>query len=260
MVELLKYQEVVEIAKEEIKFRKPGDYKNSKIQLGSCRLWQDSDQINLWTYWQGYQLKDIDNKGVDILLVGQDWGNPFKEEGQSIRKRIKAIQENKMAKYIEEDEYASPTDKNLIWLFKDAFDVQIKELNPGKRLFFTNYSLGYRQEGTSETGNMTKTLLRKDSDLFDMLVNAINPTIIICLGKITYEVVVNKVAHDFVKHLNKGKPFEGIYHLSCRDRDVPVYGVAHCGARGFSNIGNDKAILDSWKYIAKKYEEINEFY
>ncbi len=260
MDELLKYQEVVEIAKKEIKFRKPEDYKNSKIQLGSCGLWQDGDQINLWTYWQGYQLKDIDNKGVDILLVGQDWGNPFKEEGQSIRERIQAIQDNKIAKYIEENEYISPTDNNLICLFKEAFHVNINELNPEKRLFFTNYSLGYRQEDTSETGNMTKSLLRKDSDLFDMLVNAINPTIIICLGKITYEVVVNKVVHDFVKQLQKGRPFEGIYYLSCRDRDVPVYGVAHCGARGISNIGNDKAILDSWIYIANKYEKMKKYH
>ena len=254
----LKYREVVEIAKREIRDRKPDDYKNSKIQLGSCELWQEGNQINLWTYWQGYQLKDIDNNGVDILLVGQDWGNPFKEEGRGVRERIKEIQDNRKANYINKNEYLAPTDENLIRLFNDAFEANITEYNPGKRLFFTNYSLGYRQKDVSETGNMTKTLLRKDSDLFDMLVNAINPTIIICLGKITYEVVVNKVTHDFVKQLQKGKPFEGMYHLSYRNRDVPVYGVAHCGARGFSNIGDDKAILDSWKYIANEYKKMKE--
>ena len=47
-----------------------------KVQFQRCDTWLKGDQINLWTYWQGYQLDDIDEKGVDILLVGQDWGNP----------------------------------------------------------------------------------------------------------------------------------------------------------------------------------------
>lgn len=51
---------------------------NARVQFGSCAVWKSGDQINLWTYWQGYQIEKIE-KGIDILLVGQDWGNPKRE-------------------------------------------------------------------------------------------------------------------------------------------------------------------------------------
>lgn len=60
-------------------------YGNGSIQYAPCDIWLNGDQINLWTYWQGYQLDDIDNKGVDIMLVGQDWGNP--RDGRAVRKK-----------------------------------------------------------------------------------------------------------------------------------------------------------------------------
>ncbi len=60
------YAQLVEEAKKEVASRK--DYGKS-LNYERCKLWEDGDQINLWTYWQGYQIKDVE-EGVDILLVG----------------------------------------------------------------------------------------------------------------------------------------------------------------------------------------------
>ena len=69
----MSYKEVVVKAQEIVKKR--GHYGTEEVGLYACDLWLKSNQINLWAYWQGYQLDDID-KGIDIMLVGQDWGNP----------------------------------------------------------------------------------------------------------------------------------------------------------------------------------------
>lgn len=189
------YAQVVEEAKEERK--KPYGY--GKVNFVPCSTWHNGDQINLWTYWQGFQLTDIDQCGVDILLVGQDWGNPDRE--QEVIERIEEIQVgSKSATYITT---AGLTDKSLIELFKVfGENVDITKRDPGLRLFFTNYSLGYR-EGDA-TGGMTKTLMRLDKEYFDKLVLSIKPKIIICLGKITYEMVSGKVTKGFVKALKEG--------------------------------------------------------
>lgn len=70
----LTYHEVVKKAQAAAKLR--GEYGNKNVRLYPCKTWLNGDQINLWTYWQGHQYKDIDEKGVDIMLVGQDWGIP----------------------------------------------------------------------------------------------------------------------------------------------------------------------------------------
>lgn len=74
-------------------------------------------------------------------------------------------------------------------LFK-CLGCDIEKADSGQRLLFTNYSLGYRKG--SEQGGMTKTLLQEDESFFDDLVIALNPKIIICLGKITYEAVTRE--------------------------------------------------------------------
>ncbi|MBQ9881157.1 MAG: hypothetical protein IJM42_00890 [Synergistes sp.] len=73
--------------------------------------------------------------------------------------------------------------------------VDITKADPGLRLFFTNYSLGYR--AGSETGGITKRVMRQDAELFDDLVLAVKPKIIICLGRITYEMVAKVTADGF---------------------------------------------------------------
>ena len=238
------YHEVVKKAQAAAKIR--GEYGNKNVRLYPCKTWLDSDQINLWTYWQGHQYKDIDEKGVDILLVGQDWGNPEKDERTIAR--IEAIQAGKSNSFY--NDHASITDKNLKELFK-CFGCDIEKANPGQRLFFTNYSLGYRKG--SEQGGMTKTLLQEDESFFDDLVRALNPKIIICLGKITFEAVTREKASGFVEQLRTGRPLVASSPVC---KSIKVYGVAHCGALGANNVGGMPVMLKTWKAIAKDYKKI----
>ena len=239
------YSELVERAKKETSIRiNNGEYRttNGRVEYVACSTWEKGDQINLWTYWQGYQLKDVDKKGVDILLVGQDWGNP--ERNPDVRKRIEEIQAGKAGAFYLSD--ASPTDLRM----KDLFEIlgcNISKIDPGKRLFFTNYSLGYRSG--PETGGMTKALMRMDRKLFDDLVKTINPKLIICLGRLTFEMVSGTVADGFLNTLKKGIPLVATY---VNDSKIPVYGVAHCGARGTSNVGGMDNMSKAWRVIARK--------
>ena len=240
----MKYRDVVKKAQEARK----STYGNRKVQYKPCELWRDGDQINLWTYWQGYQLKDIDTKGVDVLLVGQDWGNPDRNE--NVIRIIKEIQKGSKTAFY--DATASQTDLNLAKMFK-AFgnDIDITKKTPGMRLFFTNYSLGYRSG--SETGGMTKSLMREDEEFFNDLVLAITPKIIICLGQLTYEVVSGTTTKDFSKQLMTGKPFKAPFPLK---PEIPVYGVAHCGSRGRQNVGGLENMRKAWDRIAKEYSKM----
>jgi len=148
----MKYQEIVKEAQN----ARNKAYGNGQVQFAPCKTWLEGDQINLWTYWQGYQLKDIDEKGVDILLVGQDWGNPSAKKNADMMERIKKIQSG--GGTIRYDEKASPTDKNMAKMFKSFGDnIDILKDNPGMRLFFTNYSLGYRTD--SESGGISNSLM-----------------------------------------------------------------------------------------------------
>ena len=239
----MKYSDIVEKAK---KKRRSG---YGRIKLTDCKTWERGDQINLWTYWHGYQLKDIDEKGVDILLVGQDWGNPKRNE--EVCAKIRSIQDGvKGATY---DATASPTDKRLVNMFKAFGDeIDITRGAPGMRLFFTNYFLGYRDD--SETGGMTKTIMRQDEELFYDLVKAIKPRIIICLGKITYEMVVGHPVKGFLVKLKRGEPFKEYYP---KKEGVPVFGVAHPGSRGLYNVGGREEVMKStWEKIAREYYDL----
>lgn len=242
----MKYEDVVRKAKEDI--IKRTNYRNEKIIYAPCPIWEAGNQINLWSYWQGYQLKDIGKERIDILLVGQDWGCPDKHPYEC--ERIKKIQSGEDSDYISN----SATDKHLAEMFS-MFNTVEKDINiykkaPGLRLFFTNYSLGYRSKDISESGGMTKTLMKMDDELFIELVKALNPKIIICLGKLTYECVSNQTANGFIKQLQGGMPFIAPYPYN---EDIKVYGVAHPGSRGISNVGGEEKMKISWRKIADEF-------
>ena len=239
----MKYRDVVKKAQEARKT----PYSGGSIEYKPCETWLRGDQINLWTYWHGYQMKDIDTKGVDILLVGQDWGNPWKENNEKVCKIIEEIQDgSETATY---NEKLSVTDQTMTEMFK-AFgkNIDITKKDPGIRLFFTNYSLGYR--AGRETGGMTKALMRKDEEFFNDLVLAIKPKVIICLGQLTYEVVSGTTTKDFSKQLMTGKPFKAAFPLKT---EIPVYGVAHYGSRGRQNVGGLENMRKAWDRIAQEY-------
>lgn len=232
------YAEVVEKAKKQVNER--STYGNRHITYKSCDTWINGDQINLWAYWQGYQIEDID-AGVDILLVGQDWGNP--DRNPEVIRRIEMIQQGRTD--LSYHATVSPTDRNMTAFFA-VLNCDITKKDPGRRLLFTNYSLGYRSG--SETGGMTKSLMLEDKELFEDLVAAVKPKMIICLGKLTYEAVCGSVAHGFLERIKKGMPFKSHFY---RNESIPVYGVPHCGARGLNNAGGKAVVFQVWNTIAR---------
>ncbi len=234
----MKYCEVVKEAKRILRDRYC--YGNNTVTLYSCEDWEHGNQINLWTYWQGFQLKDIDEKGVDILLVGQDWGNPKSSDNIEIINRIREIQSgDETVEYLAK----SPTDKNLKYFF-EAFNVDLERRDNEIRLFFTNYCLGYRS-GQSETGGMTQKIMREDRELFELLVLSIKPKVIICLGKDTYEMVTDSKTKEYLKYLKRGKAFK-----STKNKTIKVYGVPHSGTWGTANIGTREEVMVIWRNVA----------
>lgn len=232
------YKSLVVQAKEVCRARvREGSYRNSRIVYTDCNTWltDKCKEINLWTYWQGHDLTDFSD--VKIMLVGQDWGSE-EFETDSI-KRIQEIQNN--VRDIDYDKnMKSPTNRNLYELFL-CLGYDIAKPNP--HLFFTNYSLGYRSN--SETGGMTKTLLRQDKAAFDKLVDIVHPKVIICLGKMVSEMVTGKTIKEFKKNLDKGMI---LYAHPVYD-DIKIYCVGHCGSRGVSNRGGMENMKKDWQRI-----------
>lgn len=238
------YRTLVDRAKEVCRARvKEGSYGNGKIKFTDCDTWltDKCNEINLWTYWQGHGLTDFSD--VKIMLVGQDWGSE-KFETDSI-KRIQEIQNNE--RDIDYDKHMkSTTNRNLYELFLClGYDIS----KPSPHLFFTNYSLGYRSD--SETGDMTKTLLRQDKEAFDKLVDIVQPKVIICLGKIVSEMVIGGTINDFGKTLDHGV----ISSNHPTHNDIKVYCVGHCGSRGVSNRGGIENMKNDWLNIKKDIEQ-----
>ena len=214
------YPELVETVKLDYRRRiQKNDASNSTIKYQDCDVWYAGDQINLWSYWQGYQISNsLGKEPIDILLVGQDWGTPTDSH-----KGIQKIKNGLMA-YNE----TSTTDRNLKELF-EVLGIHIDSLNPGKRIFFTNYSLGYRSG--SETGGMTKSLMAQDTPAFKALVRILKPKYIICLGRIVYEMVTGTTTKAYLSELKEGRCL--MFDLG----GIRVFCVPHPGARGLNNLG-----------------------
>ncbi len=96
---------------------------------------------------------------------------------------------------------------------------------------------------------MTQKALRLDKELFDDLINAVNPKVIICLGKITYEAVTGERVNGFAKQLKDGIPFISQYSA---ESGIKVYGVPHCGGLGLRNIGGIEKAKEVWAWIAEE--------
>lgn len=243
------YGTLVDRAKEMCRARvREGSYGNAKIKYIDCDTWltDKCNEINLWTYWQGHGLTDFSD--VKIMLVGQDWGSE-KFEADSI-KRIQEIQNGE--RDIDYDENMnSPTNIKLCKLFLHiGHDYDLSKSHSD--LFFTNYSLGYRRD--SETGNMTKALLRQDKEAFETLVKIVQPRVIICLGKLVSEMVLGQTIKGFIKRLKAGMILSYDYPANSK---IKVYCVGHCGKRGVSNRGGIKSMEEDWMRIAEDMRKNN---
>lgn len=236
---------------------------NNKKENDKYFVWcKDCNEINLWTYWQGK-----DSKDVKIMVVGQDWGNPGLLKNEQTMANIK----NNGSYFYNSSinsENVYPTDRNLSSLFEHLGYKDIIS-NKYDDLFFTNFYLKYRTDKIKETGYMSRTNMMRDKDNFKELVADINPKIIICLGKLTYECVVEaldptkkiriKNISEYCDLIEEGKNITEI-------GDIGIFGMVHCGATGVninrkkgSKADKDKRgielMIDDWEKVSNYIRE-----
>lgn len=218
---------------------------------GAELTWCDAceDEINLWTYWQGRGSLD-----PDILLVGQDWGNPYPKAGKTFLpvEEIKAGPPYEVSRLF-------PTDQNLMELFRRTFDIDLNQKN--ERLFFTNLALGYR---TGSSSGSLNTSVSQDQAFFKELVCILRPKVVICLGGVTFDAILTAYGEPrpysgkFIPALDAGKTVADI-------DGIRFFGMGHCGALGCLNrVGNQKGAgadaglqmqIQDWKQI-REYLQI----
>lgn len=223
-------------------------YRESENDEGLRLYWfNDCEEINLWTYWQGRG-----NLDAQIMLVGQDWGCPWDPNYQPTIEQIRKANQNGEYNYLNNN--PSPTDANLIVLFKEL-DYIITE--PCPNLFFTNLVLGYRNKGLS--GGYKKAWAKQDKGYFKELADIIAPKVILCLGRSTFEGVLS--AFD-VKLSSRIKDYNAFIESSNNPITVSlgsgntarVFALAHCGAMGTLNRNRKKSTdlkrqLADWRKI-----------
>lgn len=227
------------------------------IQLFRCDACKK--EINLWTYWQGHN-----NLDAKIMLVGQDWGSAFDDRTQMTIKQIELANEGKLYQYMEGNQ--SITDDHLVKLFRVLNYPDITKPNPD--LFFTNFVLGYRNKGFS--GKFDKQWITHDRPFFYELVQIIEPNVILCLGRVTFEAVISSFQKTKSIRINNYNSFiesedNPVKIVLDSGKLVHVFALAHCGALGTMNRNRRKGQLtdklqiqkEDWKRVLP-YLEQNE--
>ena len=248
------YAELVKKAKTEVMNRP--NFLSKNICTEISQTWIKSDHINLYAYMQGHLIENIEH-GIDILLVGQDFGqNPDHENDVDCNNYRKRLEEVKRGKYkttyncTNAEDDGNKTNKRLRAVFKKFYGYDIAKPEKDKRIFFTNYSLEYRagKEESNGTRNEKDRLLARDDSLFIDLVKVIKPKYIICLGSVVYDhVTKSNTDGKWKTQMHKGIPYFTRYSLN---QDIRVFGVVHPSLEG-SNAGKgngDKI----WKYTFEK--------
>lgn len=207
-------------------YRTPRIYSSGKksISLGWC---PDCREINLWTYWQGRG-----HLNPRVLLVGQDWGAP--SDDPAIMEKIRQMNQGAHILYMDHHT-ASPTDTNLIELFSQI-GYQIDTDDPHNHdLFFTNLIPGYRNHGFSG-GYQAGWLTPEIQDFFHRLVGILQPEVILCLGRTTFEGVMRSldIVYDRYRSFNQ-QIASGAVHTQFCHLPLAIFPLAHCGAMGTLN-------------------------
>lgn len=204
----------------------------------------ECEEINLWTYWQGKN-----NLQAEILLLGQDWASAWEPDSKGkLKEYVSRILNGKNGfseRYISEImNDSSPTDKTLRKMMSRLGEEYDPFIPDNDKLFFTNLCLGYRDRGAS--GGMDKKAIKHDVPYIERLIAIVNPKIIICLGKDTYDSFVAGAKckqevkeKSFYKKLTQGKCY------AWYQNKIPVFGQAHTGTLGAMN---------RWRYNTEKIE------
>lgn len=240
-----KYQKLIADVRDDYLHR-PAEQTSGGPKLLWCK--ECEREINLWSYWQN----SLDAR---IMLVGQDWGCPFDDGSEETLQRIRGVNDGTGKPFFPErnDNAIWTTDTNLGELFKIlGYDIWQKQPD----LFFTNFVLGYRERGTS--GPFRQKWIRDDAPYFKQLAEIIEPKVMICLGKSTFEGVVYaltgqmKHVKGFNRFLDSGDNFQDI--LLGSGHTVRVYAVAHCGTIGTMNRNRGKKKPDGSSLSSRDLE------
>lgn len=208
--------------------------KNNKIELTWCdQAGELCQEINLWTYWQGWKYAERQSD-IKILLIGQDWGNPNGAQDTGVIKNIKLMNEGIDVPYLHKCNMKSrdaQTDVNLIELFSSIGYEDIDAIRYPD-LFFTNYNLGYRTENGS--GNMTPEVMDADSNYIMELIDILKPEKILCLGEEASRATIKLLLGEypqyntFNEYIDKGE----ILEYKGNDYDSKIYPLFHTGYYG----------------------------
>lgn len=189
------------------------------------------------------------------IFVGQDWGCP--DNFPRTIANIDAMNHGAAWRYFASNE-AFLTDTHLAELFKeisydDIINTQYSDL------FFANIVLGYRIHGSS--GDCKEEWIEHDLDYFYRLVHILQPKVILCLGRNTFEGVFkafheeNPIAKESYNLFIESRI---VPNIKVFDREtIPVFPLAHSGSYGTMNryaaSGRCRADLqkqkEDWWYI-----------
>ena len=198
----------------------------NEVKLFWC---DDCQEINLWTYWQGRN-----NLNASIVLVGQDWGSPWDKSSENTMTQISLANQGLEYDYLHDN--PSKTDQHLVKLFSQIGYQDIK--TPSTDLFFTNYVLGYRNRGIS--GGFRRDWAEHDEVYFRELLNIIEPQVVLCLGKSTFEGVIRSLNPSEKVRVGRFNSFiesekNPVAVVLDSGKTVHVFALAHCGALGTMN-------------------------
>lgn len=202
-------------------------YKASRPHESKELYWcEECKEINLWSYWQA-------SLDAEVLLVGQDWGNPWDGTCGDLLEKIRCNSTGPIPDYIADSK--NPTDLALIRLF-DSIGYDIN--SPHNKLFFTNFVLGYRTGKIS--GGFQRKWAKHDSTFFPRLVEIIKPKVILCLGKSTYRAVMKAMGQKIPKGVTRYNTFlESSYNPQestlSNGQVAYIFALAHCGSFGTMN-------------------------
>lgn len=234
--------------------------KNNKIELGWCDK-DDNDnlcqEINLWTYWQGWKYAER-NSHINILLLGQDWGNPYSAQDTGTINNIRMMNQGIDVPYLHKCNLLSreaQTDVNLIKLFESIGYPEI-DIIRYPDLFFSNFNLGYRKENGS--GDMTTEVMDADAFYIMRLINILKPEKILCLGedvtKATMKLLLGEIPKykSFNKFIDEGK----IFTYNGDGFTSKVYPLFHPGYYGvkLNRKGGYEQHLKNWSRIKKIFD------
>ena len=246
-----KYRELIENVRQSYL-----SHSNIEKQVPQRMEWcEDCKEINLWTYWQGQS-----HLNARLMLVGQDWGSPWDDASAAVMNNIRKKNSGIKVGYM--DGNSSITDKNLIQLF-DSIGYKIcEERKDNEDLLFTNLVLGYRSSGTS--GGFKSSWITHDAGFFRELTNIIEPEVMLCLGRTTFEGVLHALQYHLPTYVGSynqiitsdQNPIEVKLE---NNKKVRIFALAHCGVLGTMNRNRGSDPHQKLDLQIKDWERIKKY-